>query len=352
MPGDVREVLERAAARPLRPVDVETLTSRVRRRRGVRVAALSTAVVVVVGVAVGVLVGGGSADSSRHIGVANQQTNTFSANGVTVGLPEGWKPARTSALGEVLGASTDGDAPNLWSAANCDPAHPIGEVLAPGDAFVSVRDDPRDYLNPRPPHFPPVLADCGGYGVASPRFTDGDRNFAALVVVGPDAPGPRRVEAFRILDSFKVEPSAQPATTTVVSEPLPPPSAVATPPPTFAASSEEQQIRAAFLGWIDAQPHDNVAAYVEDAASILDSLREGMAQHTPDDLAKYSGRVDFVQIVDPTHANVRYSILWDGHDSIPYQDGAAIKVDGRWMVTRETVCALLAVGNVHCPPRS
>src|SRR5207244_12799683 len=129
--------------------------------------------------------------------------------------------ARTSALGEVLGASTDGDAPNLWSAANCDPAHPISEVLAPGDAFVSVRDDPLDYLNPRPPHFPPVLADCGGSGVASPRFTDGARNFAALVVVGPDTPGPRRVEAFRILDSLRLEPPS--TTSTLAYTPTRPP---------------------------------------------------------------------------------------------------------------------------------
>ena len=34
------------------------------------------------------------------------------------------------------------------------------------------------------------------------------------------------------------------------------------------------------------------------------------------------------------------------------QTGQAIKVDGRWMITRESECALLALGSIACPPRT
>ena len=32
--------------------------------------------------------------------------------------------------------------------------------------------------------------------------------------------------------------------------------------------------------------------------------------------------------------------------------GAAIKINGKWLVTRETVCNLLTYGGLRCPPRA
>lgn len=102
---------------------------------------------------------------------------------------------------------------------------------------------------------------------------------------------------------------------------------------------------------MNADNRGDIAAYVEDADSILGAVRDGLAQHTPEDLAKYSGRVDSIELVDSRHANVRYTILWDGTPQYAFQPGQAIKLDGTWMVTRDTVCALLKYGGITCPPR-
>jgi heat shock protein HslJ len=112
--------------------------------------------------------------------------------------------------------------------------------------------------------------------------------------------------------------------------------------------SAEAAIRGAFLGWIDAQPHDAAGPYVQDFASIVGAVRRGMAQHSAADLARYSGRVDSVAIVDATHASVRYSILFDSSPQYADQPGEAIKVGGVWMVSRATVCHLLTYGGITC----
>jgi hypothetical protein len=75
-----------------------------------------------------------------------------------------------------------------------------------------------------------------------------------------------------------------------------------------------------------------------------------MAQHSPENLARYSGRVDSITLVDETHADVVYSILFDGIPQYAERRGRAIKIDGTWMVSRDTVCALLTLGGITCPP--
>jgi hypothetical protein len=57
-------------------------------------------------------------------------------------------------------------------------------------------------------------------------------------------------------------------------------------------------------------------------------------------------------MIDDTHADVRYTILHGGVPNFSNMPGAAIKIDGKWMVTRETVCNLLTYGGLHCPPRA
>jgi hypothetical protein len=114
-------------------------------------------------------------------------------------------------------------------------------------------------------------------------------------------------------------------------------------------ATAEAAITTAFLGWIDAQPHDAVQQYVQGYASIADPLRQGMAQHTSAALTEYTGRVDSVSVVDATHAKVRYTILFSGQPQYERLPGEALKIDGRWVVSRNTVCDLLAKGNIICP---
>lgn len=113
-------------------------------------------------------------------------------------------------------------------------------------------------------------------------------------------------------------------------------------------ASDETAIRDAFLGWIDAKPHDAAGQYVENFASIVGAVRRGIAQHSAAELARYSGRVDSVAIVDATHASVGYSVLFDGSPQYAGQPGEARKIGGVWMVSRDTVCHLLSYGSITC----
>lgn len=154
-------------------------------------------------------------------------------------------------------------------------------------------------------------------------------------------------------------PDATTATTAPPSDPTAPLPTTSTAPETSspapltaspdADGSDTEAIRAAFLGWIDAQPKDAIDAFVEDYASIRDAHRQGMAQHSPESLTRYSGRVDSITVVDDTHADVVYSILFDGIPQYGHRAGEAVKIDGTWMVTRATVCDLLALGGITCP---
>jgi hypothetical protein len=53
-----------------------------------------------------------------------------------------------------------------------------------------------------------------------------------------------------------------------------------------------------------------------------------------------------------SHADVRYTILHGGNPDFSMMPGQAIKIDGKWMVSRDTVCNPLTYGGLHCPPRA
>ncbi len=92
--------------------------------------------------------------------------------------------------------------------------------------------------------------------------------------------------------------------------------------------------------------------YVEDFASIADSWRAGMAQNTEEAMSGYSMRVDSVTVTDASHADVRYSLVFAGRPAYDHLAGGAVKIDGRWYITRETVCSLLTNGGIKCPART
>jgi hypothetical protein len=145
------------------------------------------------------------------------------------------------------------------------------------------------------------------------------------------------------------------APTTSTSTTVAPSTTTSVPAPSTTAPGEASDVEAigsVFLRWMNAENRDDISAYVEDADSILEAHRQGLAQHTPEDLAKYSGRVDSIEVIDAAHADVRYTILWDGTPQYAFQPGQAVKIDGTWMVSRDTVCALLAHGGITCPPRT
>jgi endonuclease/exonuclease/phosphatase family metal-dependent hydrolase len=61
-------------------------------------------------------------------------------------------------------------------------------------------------------------------------------------------------------------------------------------------------------------------------------------------------RVDEVLLVDPDHADVTYTLLLDGAAVLDHLPGAAVQVNGRWLVTRRTYCDVSTQGVTEIPP--
>jgi hypothetical protein len=56
------------------------------------------------------------------------------------------------------------------------------------------------------------------------------------------------------------------------------------------------------------------------------------------------------QRVDGSHADVTYSLLLDDAAVLDHLPGAAVQVNGRWVVTRRTYCDVSTQGVAEIPP--
>lgn len=65
--------------------------------------------------------------------------------------------------------------------------------------------------------------------------------------------------------------------------------------------------------------------------------------------ATVSVNVKNVLITGPTNAEVTYDILTGGSVAVPDSKGVAVYEDGRWKVSEQTFCALLAIGGIQDP---
>jgi hypothetical protein len=148
------------------------------------------------------------------------------SGGVTIELPPGWQPAKSTLTPnlqdpkEVLAAGTY---PLRYRPNDCAQV-PVSALkdLGPDDAFLELEERARssdsssDDFPPRPRHFGPTLggpseaADCvPGKRITDHwlNFSDRGRRFYALVAFGPAAPKKTQDEAWRMLDSLKVRPA-------------------------------------------------------------------------------------------------------------------------------------------------
>jgi endonuclease/exonuclease/phosphatase family metal-dependent hydrolase len=83
--------------------------------------------------------------------------------------------------------------------------------------------------------------------------------------------------------------------------------------------------------------------FLEDA----DLLREHFLktyEETKDLAAQVVVRIDNLNVVDETHANVVYSLLIDGSAVLDNLPGGAVKADGVWKVSRKTFCDVSTQG--------
>ena len=61
-------------------------------------------------------------------------------------------------------------------------------------------------------------------------------------------------------------------------------------------------------------------------------------------------RIDEIAPVDADHADVTYSLLLDGTPVLDHLAGSAVRVNGRWLVTRRTYCDVSTQGASEIPP--
>ncbi len=150
---------------------------------------------------------------------------TYSARGVTVRLPPGWRAAGTTLTPylvdprEVLAVGTR---PLRYRPGGCAQVA-VGALAALGrtGAFLTLQERGvgSPAFPPRPARFGPGLGGPSEAAACVPgaRFEDhwvsfaaGGRNFDAEVAFGPRAAAATRRAAWRILDGLRVDPSVRP----------------------------------------------------------------------------------------------------------------------------------------------
>lgn len=384
MTTDVRTLLHDAADAPSRPPDLDrarrSARDRRRRRRGVG----ALAAIVVLALVTGFVALGGGDGGNARVAIGPRQTGseipdgwkTIHADpGITISIPPDWKTSSPSTTpvgvpvlsmddlpadaGDILSACTMGQGAaslpedagslvNIWEYAG-----DATEVPDANNEMLGVVDRPETFVGALARGAPIVGAPCPGARYDQLAFRAAGRVFMVRVVtIFPTAAveETRLALTGRVLDTLRVEPLSTEATTTTG----PPPSATVSPtvvttaPPFEPTTQDERDIASLVSRWLTYQSDDEIRATIVDADSILDAMHEGMRQYESN-LSGYSGRADSVHLTDDTHADVVFTLFLNGGVLYSNQHGAAVKVDGRWMMTRGSECALLSLGGITCP---
>jgi hypothetical protein len=378
MSEDPRDLLTEAAPRPAHPVDLGRVVTTARHRQvRTRTLAAAASVLVVAALVVGVtsLSSGGTSSVAVRAGTPTTSDTpagwtrvTVEGAGISIAIPPGWHriapEAGTSDLLVVGSAARVSEATALACGSGGNyPADIVG-------SWVWLEENPAGTPSePRPADFSTFGTHCAPAGNSSADayimipFTDAGRVFTARIgTVEAADPAAEIHFAEQVLNTLRVErlndattSTTAPATTTLPGVPTSvTPKIVGTNGgDSFnATTTDQQQIQQAFLGWLNGKTLDEAARWIEDFASIRDSEAQGFAQHTPEDVALFSGRVESVVVADPTHADVVYTLLHGGAPLYANLPGKAVKVDGKWLVTRDTACGLLSMGGITCPART
>jgi Tol biopolymer transport system component len=141
--------------------------------------------------------------------------------------------------------------------------------------------------------------------------------------------------------------SSEPTTTTTTSSPSTPRSA---------ARSDERAARdeiiKAFTTWGAVGTVEEAEAHfdlIDDTHGIREAAEQAVRNY-PYEVAHDSYRVSNVRFPNRTAAVVVYDILIDGVPRFVGRTGQAVLVDGKWKITRETICSDLSLSGATCPP--
>lgn len=355
MSVELRSRLHAAAARPSGDAPLPAIEARLRTRRRRRLGAVVvggvTAVALVATVSIAVLTGDGG-PTVRTTDPAQSTTAAYGL-GFTVDLPPGWVETRYSVdvVQPVLFVGTEvvsrGSVP-------C-PSDPAGAIWV-----ISQRATwtPRPNPEGRDPQ-PAPMSRPADFTVAEPfavstctattngteselseyAFIDDGQIYEASLALGSEASDERRAEAFAVINSLRTELD-------VIEPPTVPTS---DPPITVPASADTAAIEAVFARWLSTKPPEFAggAEMVEDFDALVETLRAAAAD--VGNPQAYSGQVDAVTSIDGDRAEVVYSLLANGQPAYPGMRGSAVRIDGVWKVSRETICDYVAIGRIRCP---
>jgi hypothetical protein len=87
----------------------------------------------------------------------------------------------------------------------------------------------------------------------------------------------------------------------------------------------------------------------DDSRGLLETARVSYGNF-PEQSMHVTYRVTDVRFTSPTHAVVTWDILAEGEQSILDRRGDAVFIDGRWKMTRQTICDQLILGGGICEP--
>jgi hypothetical protein len=163
--------------------------------------------------------------------------------------------------------------------------------------------------------------------------------------------------AAQVLDTLRIEPLGGSSTTTVPVTTMPVPPSVALPTittlPAFVPSTDDEKaIADLVVRWLHYQDDDGIRATIVDADSLLDATHEGMRQYEKNLPDGYTGRIESLHLNDASHADFVFTLFLHGGPLYSHLTAHAVKVDGRWMITRDSQCSLLSLGSITCPPPS
>jgi len=358
----MNDTLHDVAARPSRDVPLAGIERRLRTRRRQRIGAAATCGLLVASLMVGagvLLTDGGSQPIVR---TTHSVASTANADpGLSVQLPDGWVQTPVDASSEPavrLMVGTNMIPPDT-SAQPC--FAPMTPPLA-GHAFVQLSEYNvlDEALPPRPSDFstaqPNLEKECMTSG-ADPfsvgtsyeySFQDQGRNFVAIVTIDLANATELRAQALSVLNSLVVTPTTDVTLQTL----LPAVPTTSTPPSTVGPSDDTRAITAAFETWIASKPpaFNGVDGVIEDWASIKETAKK--AADLVGNPQCYTGHVDAITRVGASDADVIFSFFCDGQPATPsHAQGRAVKINGVWMVSRDTVCETFAIGEARCPAR-
>jgi endonuclease/exonuclease/phosphatase family metal-dependent hydrolase len=187
-------------------------------------------------------------------------------------------------------------------------------------------------------------------------FVGGERDCAVVDPTGLFNPGPADGPLAHPSDHTGVEATLACATSAEQEESATtataPPEATTTTTAGAAVDAEtEDAITQAFTNLFDGTVTDIEVklSSLERAEEVREYFIE-MYEEVQEVASGIRVRIDSITAVDDTHADVTYSLLLDGAPVLDHLPGAAVEVDGEWLVTLQTYCDVSTQGAETIPP--